>query len=288
MMEKAIKQRLLGGLVLVAGAALFLPVLLDGSGASLTIPPMPAAPEVAAVEDMAPRLDQKVEAADQEIDTAHAGRDALPPDTAASAAEIADAGADSDVAPDAAALAAAGSGATAPGAATPTSAPGAARPVPSAPVPAVKPVAPATVPVTKPVVQAPAVKPAAPVASAPAPAARPQAPVTAPALAPAAAKPAVTTTAPAPAKPAATATAKPDASAWVVQVASLSSREKAQTLMQQLRRKGYPAVLSQHGGNWKVMVGPELSREVATTMKNRLNADSELDVNGAWVQAYKP
>lgn len=287
MMEKAIKQRLLGGLVLVAGAALFLPVLLDGSGASLTIPPMPAAPEVAAVEDMAPRLDQKVEAADQEIDTAHAGRDALPPDTAASAAEIADAGADSDVAPDAAALAAAGSGAIAAGAAT-ASAPGAARPVASAPVPAVKPVVPATVPVTKPVVQAPAVKPAAPVASAPVPAARPQAPVAAPALAPAAAKPAVTTRAPAPEKPAATATAKPDASAWVVQVASLSSREKAQTLMQQLRRKGYPAVLSQHGGNWKVMVGPELSREVATTMKNRLNADGELDVNGAWVQAYKP
>lgn len=287
MMEKAIKQRLLGGLVLVAGAALFLPVLLDGSGAALTIPPMPAAPEVAAVEDMAPRLDQKVEAADQEIDTAHAGRDALPPDTAASAAEIADAGADSDVAPDAAALAAAGSGAIAAGAAT-ASAPGAARPVASAPVPAVKPVVPATVPVTKPVVQAPAVKPAAPVASAPVPAARPQAPVAAPALAPAAAKPAVTTRAPAPEKPAATATAKPDASAWVVQVASLSSREKAQTLMQQLRRKGYPAVLSQHGGNWKVMVGPELSREVATTMKNRLNADGELDVNGAWVQAYKP
>ena len=46
MMEKAIKQRLVGGLVLIAGAALFLPMVLDGSGSDLVVPPMPQPPKI--------------------------------------------------------------------------------------------------------------------------------------------------------------------------------------------------------------------------------------------------
>ncbi|MCC2639045.1 MAG: cell division protein [Moraxellaceae bacterium] len=252
MMEKAIKQRLLGGLVLVAGAALFLPVLLDGSGAGLTIPPLPAAPEVAGVEAMAPQLEQKVAEAEQAVDAAHAGR------------EEADApAAEGDVVADAAALAAEeGAAATAAAAAaspkTPVTAP-TARPVPPS-VPALaKPATPAPVPAVS-------SKPAAPVPAKP------------------------VATAPLPAKPAPTAP-KPAAAAvpgaWIVQVASLSSREQAQKLVQQLRGKGYPAVLNPQGDKWKVMVGPELNRAVADSIKNRLAADPELKLNG-WVQAYKP
>jgi cell division septation protein DedD len=74
----------------------------------------------------------------------------------------------------------------------------------------------------------------------------------------------------------------------MVQVARVSSREKAQDLLRKLRAKGYAAVLSQQGDSWKVMVGPELSREVAVSTKNRLNADAAIGVSDAWVQAYKP
>ena len=34
-MDTAVKQRLLGGIVLIAGAAILLPLMLDGSGAKL-------------------------------------------------------------------------------------------------------------------------------------------------------------------------------------------------------------------------------------------------------------
>lgn len=260
MMEKAIKQRLLGGLVLVAGAILFLPVLFDGSGAGLTIPPLPAAPEVASVEAMAPQLEQKVVEADQAIDAAHAGREDAPavegdvaPDAAAQAA--------GEGAPVAATAAAATAIVTAAAAArAPAPAP-AARPVPPSVPTLAKPSSPAPVPTASP-------RPAAPVPAKPLAAAPVQAKPVAPAVV---------------AKPASAAVP----GAWVVQVASLSSREQAQKLVQQLRGKGYPAVLNPQGDKWKVMVGPELNRAVADSIKNRLAADPELRLNG-WVQAYKP
>jgi len=92
-MEKAIKQRLLGGLVLVAGAALFLPMLLDGSGAPLTIPPMPTPPRVPALEAVAPRLDQKVKVADQSVAAAHENQTFAPAAPAAEEEVAADAAA---------------------------------------------------------------------------------------------------------------------------------------------------------------------------------------------------
>lgn len=240
-MEKEIKQRLLGGLVLVAGAALFLPVLLDGSGASLTVPPMPAPPQVAGVDEIAPQLDEKVAAAEAAVAEAHAGRE----ETASEAAPEAEA---SQVEPDAAAVAAQ----TAPDAAVAVAAEAGRK-------------------------RAEAEKAALARAEAEKAAlAKAQAENAAAARAGAA-----KTAAPA-AKPAITPPA-----AWVVQVASLSSRDKAEALVQKLRRKNYPAVISPQGSAWKVMVGPELSREVADTTRARLAADPELKLNG-WVQSYKP
>jgi cell division septation protein DedD len=92
------------------------------------------------------------------------------------------------------------------------------------------------------------------------------------------------TTATAKAAPAA-ASALPEA--WVVQVASLSAKDKADALVQKLRQKNYRAVVHQQGAVWKVIVGPELRKEAAESIKSRLAADPELKLSG-WVQAYKP
>lgn len=235
MQQKAIKQRLLGGLVLIAGAALFLPILLDGSGASLSVPPMPPAPEVAGVEAMAPQLDQKVKEAEQAVDRAHAGATDGAGDMVATAPSA------QDVAPDAAAVAADQSG------------PAQAMPPASTAAPTLG---------AKPTADQ---KPA-PVQAAPEKA-RADTPV-------------------AKASPAPSASiGVPDA--WVVQVASLSSRDKAEELVRKLRGKNYAAVLRPQGSSWKVLVGPELNHDVAETLKARLAADPDLHLSG-WVQAYKP
>lgn len=284
MMEKAIKQRLLGGVVLVAGAVLFLPVLLDGSGASLTIPPLPKAPQVSGVEAMAPQLDQKVAETEQAVDAAHAGRDEAQSEAAG---PVAGEGG-GDVAPDAAALAGGE-----PASATAPAVPAPAKPVAATTAAAAKAAAtPATPPAAAPAKPAATTPvPAKPVVATPAPA-KPL-PTPAPVAAPAPAKPVAPTVA-TPAKPVAkeAPAARPVADkalpgAWLVQVGVFSSRDKAQSLVQQLRRKGYAAVLSPQGGAFKVVIGPELNRSVADSIKSRLAADPELRLNG-WVQAYKP
>lgn len=210
-MEKAIKQRLLGGLVLVAGAALFLPILLDGSGSQLVVPPMPAAPRVPTVEAVAPGLEKQAQALDQSVAAAHAE-----PAAPAVAGEVS---------PDAAAVAA---------------------PAP-APAPAPKKEQAAPVPVPRP--EATPKKTMAPVA--------------------------------------ATAAADGLPQAWVVQVASLSGRDKADALVQKLHKKGFHGFVHRQGGEWKVLVGPELHKEVAETAKQRLATDPELRLNG-WLQPWKP
>ncbi len=254
-MEKAIKQRLLGGLVLVAGAILFLPMLLDGSGAALTVPPMPAPPVVAGVEEISPNLEAAVAEAEQSVASVHAE---VPETDAAALVE-------EDVKPDIAA------------------------------------VAPATAPVPSPAqneasrlaeekaaqAKAAAAKAAAEKAAqeklarekaaqeAKAKAEQEKARVTAQASQP--------ETKPVAAAPEAAALP----TAWVVQVASLSTRDKADDLAQRLRQKSYRAVVQQQGGAWRVLVGPELRREVAESVKARLAADPEFKLDG-WLQAYKP
>lgn len=257
-MEKAVKQRLLGGVVLVAGAALFLPMLLDGSGAPLTVPPMPAAPPVPAVEAVAPKLDEQVQAADQAVDAAHAA----PADV------------EQDVAADAAAV-------TEP-----------AKPVVDAKLQAQARLEDEKVAAQAKAAQAKLVqekaaqeKLAQAKAAAQEKAAQDKAAQEKAAKAAAAQKQSQTTAAakPAEAKPAAVALPE----AWVVQVASLSSRDKADELVKKLRQKNYRAVVHQQGSVWKVVVGPELRKEVAESIKSRLAADADLKLNG-WVQAYKP
>lgn len=72
-MDTAIKQRILGGVVLLAGAAIFLPLMLDGTGARLLsrLQPIPAQPVVPSAEKAAPNLDTQAGAAEQAVDAAH-------------------------------------------------------------------------------------------------------------------------------------------------------------------------------------------------------------------------
>lgn len=249
-MEKAIKQRLLGGLVLVAGAALFLPMLLDGSGAPLTVPPMPVPPSVPALEAVAPKLDQQVQTADQSVTAAHEGQTFEPAVAVVEEEVAADAAAGAAVVPAASA---------APDAMAEKAAADSKRL---------------------------AAEKAAQERAAQAKLAREKVEKAR------AEQLAAQKTQAAPAKvvaPTAPATAKPAVlpAAWVVQVASLGSKEKADALVQSLRKKSYRAVAHQQGGAWKVTIGPELRREVAESIKSRLAADPELKLNG-WVQAYKP
>lgn len=285
-MEKAIKQRLLGGLVLVAGAALFLPMLLDGSGAALTVPPMPAAPKVPAVEAVAPALDAQVRQADAAVDAAHAA----PADSPVQEPAVPE----GDVAPDAAAL---------------TAEP--ARPAAddsqriaaekAAQLKAVqdKAAEDRKAAQDKALQDKAAQQKAAQQKAAQEKAAaqdKTRAEAEKARLAAEARQEAAKQEAARKAAVAKTATVKPVADskpavavpeAWVVQVASLSAKDKADALVQKLRQKNYRAVLHQQGGVWKVVIGPELRKEVAESIKSRLAADPDLRLSG-WVQAYKP
>lgn len=262
MMEKAIKQRLVGGLVLIAGAALFLPMLLDGSGSELVVPPMPEAPKVAAVESVQPQLAAEIEAAEQSVDEAQQGpvfHDVAPP---AEATEQ-----------------------------TPPDESVALAQTPAVPA---QPVAPTVVPDPAKLAAEKAAADAARLTAQKADAERlarertereRQARLEAEKKALEARKAAQATTKPVVATPAKPAADLPQA--WVVQVASLSARDKADELVARLRSKGYRATLVHQTGNWKVVVGPELRREVADSIKQRLAADPELKLSG-WVQAWKP
>ncbi|RZU46883.1 sporulation related protein [Fluviicoccus keumensis] len=72
-MDTAIKQRILGGVVLLAGAAIFLPLMLDGTGARLLsrLEPIPAHPLAPTAEKAAPNLDGQAQSAEQAVDQAH-------------------------------------------------------------------------------------------------------------------------------------------------------------------------------------------------------------------------
>jgi DedD protein len=286
MMEKAVKQRLVGGLVLIAGAALFLPMMLDGAGSELVVPPMPQPPKVAGVEEVRPRLEGEVVAATAAVDEAQADpvfHDVTPPAAVDSVEETP---------PDEAFVQA-----QAP------ALPAQAAPVVAAPTVA----APAS---TKPVASVADKQTQARLAAEKAAAAETArlaaqkaeierlareklekerltklaAEKKAQEAKQKAAQVASVTT-----KPVTTA-AKPAADlpqAWVVQVASLSTRDKADELVTRLRAKGFRATVAQQSGNWKVMVGPELRKEVADSIKQRLAADPDLKLSG-WVQAWKP
>lgn len=73
--------------------------------------------------------------------------------------------------------------------------------------------------------------------------------------------------------------------AWVVQVAVLSSKDKAQALETRLRAKGFRASVTGSGDKWRVVTGPELDKSVAESVRGRLDAAG---FSGGWVQAYRP
>jgi len=81
---------------------------------------------------------------------------------------------------------------------------------------------------------------------------------------------------------------KEKSEAWVVQVASMSDRSKADALSAKLAAKGYRARVVKNGDSWKVVVGPELQKEAANGLKGRLSKESSLGVSGAWVTPWKP
>lgn len=120
-------------------------------------------------------------------------------------------------------------------------------------------------------------KPVAPVA--PAPAAKPIAPAPAPALA---AKPAA-----APSQPISAAPGKPDTTqsridanglsvSWSVQVASLTSRENAESLQKDLRSQGYNAYIRSSDGKNRVFVGPLIERAEADRLRDLLDRQKKL------------
>lgn len=282
MMDKGIKQRLLGGIVLIAGAILLLPYVIENAGTGLPpkpqIPPQPVMPAAA---DLAPKLAQQAADLDKAVDEAHSDQNFYPVGAAASAAS----GAAS--APVVAAPAAV--------AATPLPVPDEVPPAPAAAVAAV-PAAPA--PSAKPqpsaaqvaqLAQAKAARAAAKAARLAAAKAQQEAAATAATEATKASADAAAVDMPA--RP--DTTRKPDADnaalpdAWQVQVASLGTEDKARQLVAKLRKHGYHANVHASGPYWKVTVGPELGKDMAEALRNKLASDSSFKLAG-WVQAYRP
>ena len=74
---------------------------------------------------------------------------------------------------------------------------------------------------------------------------------------------------------------------WVVQVARLNAQAKANALAEKLRARGYRATVAGAGDSWRVIIGPELDKAVAESVKRRLAEDPQLKLNG-WIQAYRP
>ena len=117
------------------------------------------------------------------------------------------------------------------------------------------------------------IAPAVPVA--PAPVAKPVAPV-----------PAAKSTTP-PTQPIAAAPTKPDTTqsridanglsvSWSVQVASLGSRENAESLQKDLRSQGYNAYIRSSDGKNRVFVGPLIERAEADRLRDLLDRQKKL------------
>jgi cell division septation protein DedD len=262
-MEQArLKYRIVGGVVLLALAAILVPVLNDARK------PLPQGPQAIDIphepsDGMAARLAAEAEAP-QDVP------EPLPPPLAAEDDQAAALGGDESLAPAAKS--------SPPSAMAPTAKPEQAKPAAKAvPVPAARP-APTTVK-AEPVKPAP-VKPAV---TAPASAAAPKpATVAAPVAKAEPAKPVptkpVVTAAAAPASAAVSAkpssAAAPTQQAWVVQLGVYGNLKTAIDLREQLRKAGYSAFTEEvslpQGKALRVRVGPELDRAAAQALRDRL------------------
>jgi DedD protein len=207
LLDKAYKQRMVGALVLVALAVIFLPMLFSRQDEQRQVSvDAPAAPQAPAVPQV--QIEPVVVPEPQ----------ALPQEPVPSDEEIA------------------------------------AQQAPSTPIAPSAPVAPPPAP--------PAAKPVTP----PAPVAKP---------------------APAPAQPIAAAPTKPVATpsrvdanglsvSWSVQLASLSSRESAESLQKTLRSQGYNAYIRSADGKNRVFVGPLIERAEADRLRDLLSRQQNL------------
>lgn len=241
-MDNQVKQRVIGAVVLVALAVIFVPMLLEKPDSDLDPvgSNLPEQPDMAVQDRIEPLT---LPEPPPENEPAQVVLDQAPDMTAAPAAG------DAGMPP-------------AEGAAPATTAPAPAAEAPAAvaqalpaPVTAAPPAAPAQPPATTP---AQAVPPAAaPPAAAPAP---------------------VTPAAPAPS--AQTETAAKPLSGWVVQLASLASKNNALALRERLRGLGYTAFVEEiktaQGVLYRVRVGPELERVSADNLRNRLEQQVQI------------
>ncbi len=86
---------------------------------------------------------------------------------------------------------------------------------------------------------------------------------------------------PAPSEPAAKPASHLDANSlpvsWSVQLASLSSRERAVELQQRLRSQGYNAYVRSVDGMNRVFVGPVIERAEANRLRDQLNRQQKLN-----------
>lgn len=125
-------------------------------------------------------------------------------------------------------------------------------------------VVPAEVPEPEPIPEPPQLPQveAEPVAAEPVPAAAPAVPPPAPSE---------------PAKPASHLDANSLPVSWSVQLASLSSRERAVELQQRLRSQGYNAYVRSVDGMNRVFVGPVIERAEANRLRDQLNRQQKLN-----------
>lgn len=246
-MDNQVKQRVIGAVVLVALAVIFVPMLLEKPDSDLgpvgsNLPEQPDQVVQDRIEPLTlPEPPAEEEPAQLVLDQGPAGEANAPVDAAAQPAQ----------------------------GAAPAPAPAAEATTP------VVPVLPAPV-TTAPIAPAPATTaPAAP-AQPPVAETTPAAPVQQAAPTPAA--PATTPAAPAPS--AQTDTAAKPLSGWVVQLASLASKDNALALRERLRGLGYTAFVEEtttaQGVLYRVRVGPELERANAETLRNRLEQQVQI------------
>jgi len=300
-MDIAVKQRILGGVVLVAAAILFLPVVLEGAGVKALQPPAPPTPPTTpTTQDLAPALQQQAQGLAKDISASHGEPTFYPVEPALgeeteptpatteqfrlveptgakpAAAAVATSAEDKLAEQQLAANQAAEKAAQLKVQAAIEAAAQAKRDNAQAHASSEK---------SKAVEQKLVAekKAAAEKAAASKLAAEKKAAADKLASKQAATQAAAAQKLPAPA-------AEPDPAlpqAWVVQVARLNAQDKASAMADKLRARGYRATVTGSADSWRVIIGPELDKSVAESVKRRLAEDPQLKLNG-WIQAYRP
>ena len=72
-----------------------------------------------------------------------------------------------------------------------------------------------------------------------------------------------------------------------VQIALADNQAKADELVKKLRGAGYSATTSATSRGVRVIVGPETGKPAALALKDKINADPKVGVNGAWVLYWR-